>query len=220
MSGVRATGERSSKEALRRGQPQSLTLWPCISEKNALAVSSDNSNFLDVKESAARLGVSTSWVRRHKAELPSVRVGRLVRFDPQLLSLKFQGTNKTGNRLKSERIVPMFRRYQNGSIIQRGKKGQRMWYGIFRQDVPQPNGEAKRKQVFVRLGPVSEYPNRYMAEELLRQEMNAKPCSQTTFSELVQGWRGNVVPTIKESTANYYNKMLDGTDYGLARRVA
>jgi site-specific recombinase XerC len=49
-----------------------------------------------------------------------------------------------------------------------------------------------------------------MAKELLRQEMNAKPCSQTTFSELVQGWRGNVVPTIKESTANYYNKMLDG----------
>jgi hypothetical protein len=49
-----------------------------------------------------------------------------------------------------------------------------------------------------------------MAEELLRQEMNAKPCPQTTFSELVQGWRANVVPTIKESTANYYNKMLDG----------
>jgi integrase len=85
-----------------------------------------------------------------------------------------------------------------------------MWYGIFRQDVPQPNGKAKRKQVFVRLGSVSEYPNRTMALELLRQKMNAKPCSQTTFGELVLGWRENIVPTIKESTANYYNKMLDG----------
>jgi integrase len=174
-------------------------------------VSFENLNsLLDVKETAEMLNVSVSWVRRHVSELPSVRVGRLVRFDPQLLSLKFQGTKKTGNRLKSERIVPMFRRYQTGSVIQRGKKGQRMWYGIFRQDVPQPDGDVRRKQVFVRLGPVSEYPNRYMAEELLRQEMNAKPCPQTSFSELVQGWRANVVPTIKESTANYYNKMLDG----------
>ena len=89
-------------------------------------VSSDNSNhLLDVKETAARLGVSTSWVRRHRSELPVVPVGRLVKFHPRLLSLKFQGTNKSGNRLKSERIVPMFRRYQSGSVIQRGKKGWR-----------------------------------------------------------------------------------------------
>lgn len=171
----------------------------------------DNSKrFLSVAETAQFLNVSKTWVRRHVSELPSVRIGRLIRFDPQLLSLRFRGTTVAGNRLKSERIVPMFRRYQSGSVIQRGKKGQRVWYGIFRQDVPQPNGQAKRKQVFVRLGRVSEYPNRSMAVELLRQRMNAKPCPQTTFSELVLGWRENIVPTIKESTSNYYNKMLDG----------
>jgi integrase len=104
----------------------------------------------------------------------------------------------------------MFMRYQSGSVIQRGKKGRRMWYGIFRQDVPQPNGQTKRKQVFVRLGRVSEYPNRSMAVDLLRQKMNVKPCPQTTFSELILGWRQNIAPTIKESTSNYYNKMLDG----------
>jgi hypothetical protein len=55
--------------------------------------------------------------------------------------------------------------------------------------VPQLSGQTKRKQIFVRLGSVSEHPNRTVAVELLRQKVNAKPCSQTTFSELVLGWR-------------------------------
>jgi hypothetical protein len=46
---------------------------------------------LDVSATASLLGVSESWVRRHSSELPVVRVGRLVRFDPILLHREFQG---------------------------------------------------------------------------------------------------------------------------------
>jgi excisionase family DNA binding protein len=169
----------------------------------------DGSALATIREAATLLKVSQSWMRRHIHELPHVRTGRLLRFNLPLLRRQFECKTSPGNRLESERIFPMFRRYQKGSVIQRGRKGRRMWYGIFRQDVPLTNGKAKRKQVFAWLGPVSEYPNRSMAVELLRQKMNAKPCPQTTFGELVLGWRENIVPTIKESTANYYNKMLD-----------
>jgi integrase len=103
----------------------------------------------------------------------------------------------------------MFRRYQCGSLLKRGKKGRQMWYGVFREDVPQLDGGIARKQRFVRLGPVSEYPNRSMAEELLRQKMNAKPSPRIKFPELVDRWRETIVPTIRESTAIYYNKILD-----------
>ena len=34
-------------------------------------------NLLDVREAAALLGVSETWVRRHQHELPTVRAGRL-----------------------------------------------------------------------------------------------------------------------------------------------
>jgi integrase len=102
-----------------------------------------------------------------------------------------------------------FRRYQCGSLLKRGKKGRQMWYGVFREDVPQLDGGIVRKQRFIRLGPVSEYPNRSMAEELLRRKMNAKPSPRIKFPELVGRWRETIVPTIRESTAIYYNKMLD-----------
>jgi len=96
---------------------------------------------LDVSAAASLLGVSESWVRRHSSELPAVRVGRLVRFDPILLHREFQGRSDVGNRLKPERIVPMgFKRYQRGSVLKRGSKGKQMWYGMWREDVPRPDG--------------------------------------------------------------------------------
>jgi integrase len=48
-----------------------------------------------------------------------------------------------------------------------------------------------------------------MAEELLRKSMNAKPSVEVLFNELVARWEEAVKPTIRESTALYYQKMLD-----------
>jgi excisionase family DNA binding protein len=41
--------------------------------------------WLTVGETAQRLNVSDCWVRRHKAELPLVRLGGLIRFNAALL---------------------------------------------------------------------------------------------------------------------------------------
>jgi hypothetical protein len=49
------------------------------------AVYDNSKRLLSVAETAQFLNVSESWVRRHITELPSIRVGRLLKFDPQLL---------------------------------------------------------------------------------------------------------------------------------------
>src|SRR5208337_4453076 len=78
-----------------------------------LPVSENPKSLLDVNEAAEFLGVSSSWVRHHLGELPFIRVGRLIRFDPLLLSIAFQGRTIAGSRLRPERTVPMgYRRYQ------------------------------------------------------------------------------------------------------------
>lgn len=38
---------------------------------------------MNVSEVAERLGVSTRWVRAHQHELPLVKLGAFVRFDPE-----------------------------------------------------------------------------------------------------------------------------------------
>ena len=160
---------------------------------------------LDVSATASLLGVSESWVRRHSSELPAVRVGRLVRFDPILLHREFQGRRDAGNRLRPERIVPMgFKRYQRGSVLKRGSKGKQMWYGMWREDVPKPDGGFTRRQRNVKLGPVSELTNKAMALERLSVLMNQKPTTQLNFGELFERWKAAVVPTIKESTSDTY----------------
>jgi len=163
---------------------------------------------LNAKEAASFLGVSETWVRRHVSELPSVSVGRLLRFDAILLCRQFQGRRDAGSRLKPKRKVPMgYMRYQR-SVVKRGKKGQQVWYGVWREDVPKPDGGFTRRQRMVRLGFVSGIPNRSTAYEHLSRLMGQKPSTHMKFSELVERWKAAVVPTIKDSTATYYQKML------------
>ena len=35
-----------------------------------------------------------------------------------------------------------YMRYQRGSVVKRGKKGQQVWYGVWREDVPKPDGDS------------------------------------------------------------------------------
>jgi integrase len=97
-----------------------------------------------------------------------------------------------------------FKRYQRGSVMKRGSKGKQMWYGMWREDVPSPDGGFVRRQRNVKLGPVSEFTNKAMALDRLSILMNQKPTTQLCFGELFERWKSAVVPTLKESTSSTY----------------
>jgi hypothetical protein len=90
----------------------------------------------DIPAVADLLGVSTSWVRRHLAEIPHERRGRLIRFDPVLLSQHPKTTMQGGKSLRPERAL-MPSRYQWGYVYQSGSK-RKVWYGMFREDIRTP----------------------------------------------------------------------------------
>src|SRR5215470_11394794 len=95
-------------------------------------------NLIDISQAARLLGVSESWIRRHKAELPIVRVGRLLKVNATALSQQI-----AENSLKPER-TPMPARYQRGYVRLRGK--QKVWYGLYREDSQNPDGSFRRIQ--------------------------------------------------------------------------
>lgn len=163
---------------------------------------------LTVAETAKRLNVSESWVRRHIAELPVTRVGRLIRIDSALLSEKLQGTMKTGNSLKSERAT-MPSRYQRGTVFTRGKK--KVWYGFFREDVRTVAGTERRSRL-VRLGTPAELPTKNSARnklaEMLSGQERGPVAMDMTFDELADRWRDAEGPTLKQSTLNAYTSAL------------
>jgi hypothetical protein len=168
--------------------------------------------FVTIRESAALLGVSESWVRRHVRELPIVRIGRLLRIDSALLLRQFQGKYRSGIRLKPEgekQMTLQLRRYQRGYVYKTGRKI-KTWYGMCREDIPQPDGQIIRRQKNLRLGTMSELPTRSSAYEELSRRMGEKQVSvELTCSGLVDRWKAAIVPTIKTPTATYYLKMLN-----------
>ena len=168
------------------------------------------STLLTVRQAASILNVSESWVRRHVCELPAVRVGRLVRFDPTLLRREFQGRTDARSCLEPERTVPMgYRRYQCGSAYKVGKRGRQTWVGMWREDVPIVGGGFTRRQRKVKLGTVAEIPNGKKALERLAVLMRQKSTAKLSFAELVEKWKATVVPTLKDSTAANYQYNLD-----------
>jgi integrase len=159
----------------------------------------------DVRQTAAFLNVSDSWVRRHVAELPAVRIGRLVRFDSILLKNQYSGNVSASGKSLGKAPVVIQRRYQSGSIQKRGQ----VWYGVFRADTMDADGKLERKQKRIRLGTVSDLPTKHAAKQELQKHMTlSKPTTEMTVSELVERWQAAVVPTLKHSTASVYNSVL------------
>jgi len=101
-----------------------------------------------------------------------------------------------------------FRRYQRGSVHKRGKRGQQVWIGRWREDVRE-NGKQIRRQRKEKLGTVAELPNRSDALNQLAVLMRQKPTEKMTFAVLVERWKAAVVPTLKDSTAANYQYNLD-----------
>lgn len=152
---------------------------------------------IDVSQAASLLGVSETWVRRHLSELPIVRLGRLVRIDSSALSQQIAQSS-----LKPERST-MISRYQRGYVRQRGKH--KVWYGIYRENTPGPDG--KRHQLQVRLGTPAELPTKNAARAKLAEIMSVKaasPASNITFTELVDRWEKAEGPAMKPSTLDHY----------------
>jgi len=160
---------------------------------------------LNVKQAAEILGVSGSWVRRHKHELPTVSMGGLVRFDAALLSEHLRGRVTAGNSLKSERTPMEPSRYQRGSVALKGKV--KTWYGTYREDVLTPAG-TERRQRRVRLGTVTELPTKNVALNELAKKMDIAPTTDTTFQQLATRWQTAVGPTYKMSTLEHYTNAV------------
>jgi integrase len=101
-------------------------------------------------------------------------------------------------------------RYQRGYVKKIGKK-QQVWYGGWREDVQLPDGTFTRRRRKKRLGTVSDLPTKVAAYEELSRLMGlvGKPSVEMTFAELERRWREAVLPTIRETTADYYCKILN-----------
>jgi integrase len=162
---------------------------------------------LTVCETAQMLGVSQSWVRRHKLELPLANLpGRMVRFDGSLLSAHVRGTLSSGKSLKPGRKV-MLSRYQRGSVRQIGKA--KVWYGTYREDVKTADGAILRSQRKVRLGTPAELPTKNSARAKLADLLaNSQPTTEITFRELVDRWKAAEGPTLKSTSFDHYKNAL------------
>jgi integrase len=164
---------------------------------------------LTVSEAARFLSLSESWVRRHVSELPFVRVGGAIRFDSALLQRHFSGTISIGKPPKqaSQERVRMLQRNQQGYVYKRGAT--RVWYGRYREDSLTPDGQIVRRTRNVRLGTLIEVPSKAAAAMKLHSIMAVqKPKTKMTFAQLHRRWQVAEVPTIKRTTANYYQKIL------------
>jgi integrase len=110
----------------------------------------------------------------------------------------------TPSSIQARSFVPR-RRFQKGNIIIRGKTPRR--YGMYREDVLQPNGTFNRVRRCVLLGPVSNMSERAawrtFQPYLDRVNTAAKmpPKSGMTLETFVKEWRTNVAVNLKNSTA-------------------
>jgi len=164
-------------------------------------------SLLDVRLAAKVFGVSTSWIRRHVTELPAIRVGRFIRFDADLLSEQLRARIEIGKSLKPER-TDMFFRYQRGFVYQKGRKA-KVWYGVFREDVRNPDGQIERRQRNIRLGTLDELPTKSAARKRLSELLNnAPPKLEMSFQELAKRWENAEGSTMKATTLHHYKNAL------------
>jgi integrase len=102
-------------------------------------------------------------------------------------------------------------RYQLGRVYKKGKNAVK-WYGQFREDQIDAEGKLFRLQKNVCLGTLTELPTKQAARRELARRMGtgAPAKADMLFCDLVTRWRAGVVPTLRNSTATYYLKMLSG----------
>lgn len=95
------------------------------------------------------------------------------------------------------------RRFQRGALVEKAGR----WYGVYREDVLQPDGTSRRIQRWQALGLVSEQSERAAWKEfqptlnrINEAAMRLAPKSGSTLSDYVEEWRRDVAVNLKRST--------------------
>ena len=108
------------------------------------------------------------------------------------------------------------RRYQRGSLYQRGKKGRRVWVARFYEDVIKSDGSLGRIRRSEVIGFVTEFRTRRQAMEDFSRRLNLvnsgtrRPQSMKKLRDFVrEDWEPVVIPTLKFSTQQQYKFLLN-----------
>lgn len=102
----------------------------------------------------------------------------------------------------------MLCRYQRGSVYQKGRR-LKVWYGVFREDMRNPQGQVKRRQRKVRLGTLAELPTKNAARNRLTEFLkNSSGGTDMSFQELVERWQKAEGTTLKPTTLSHYQNAL------------
>jgi integrase len=85
-----------------------------------------------------------------------------------------------------------------------------MWYGMWREEFSDADGNVKRRQRNVKLGPVAEFPTRTAAREVLARRIGAssKPKVEMTLSDLFAKWKKVASASLKKTTYDHYVNAL------------
>lgn len=177
----------------------------------------EGSRLLTVKQAATYFSRSESWVRRHLAQLPAIRVGRAIFVDVA----QIQGRIDVAKSL-NRKGPQMLKRYQRG--FAKYNKSTGFWEVRFRLDMP--DGTRKQRRIR-RLGTKKEFPDRHAVEdkirELQKQEQvailngtqaeveaeKAKANERVTFRKIVDRWETSDGATIGETTMHHYRNAAD-----------
>ena len=107
------------------------------------------------------------------------------------------------------------RRFQRGSLFQRGKR-QRVWVARWWEDIIRPDGTLGRKRRAEVIGTVAELPTRRKAMQVLSERLRSinssgyRPQSTRKLSDFVrEDWMPVVLPTLKYATQKHYRYLLD-----------
>lgn len=102
----------------------------------------------------------------------------------------------------------MLCRYQRGSVYQKGRR-LKTWYGVFREDVRDSQGQVKRRQRKVRLGTLAELPTKNAARNRLTEFLKSSSSgTDMSFHELVERWQKAEGATLKPTTLSHYQNAL------------
>src|ERR1700734_2469054 len=105
------------------------------------------------------------------------------------------------------------RRFQRGTLLLRGTKREKRWYGRWREDViVEGRVHRMRRQEF--LGTLEDFPTKKLALRELDRRLEtinspvyrARPTA--TFAEFARRWESDVVSMLKPSTASSYRMHL------------
>lgn len=177
-------------------------------------------SLLTADQAASLLKVNRRWLYRRIHSLPHIRVGSHLRFNQDALISHLQLVSRCSNVSRDENRQQVLergvmklglRRYQRGYIYKDGKR-KKVWRAMWRRDVYDLQGNLSRKRETATIGSLAEFPTlsdaRRQLDKLMCLDMNVHDVDMT-FSALVERWRLAERPTMRKSTGEYYERMLE-----------